>query len=197
MHHMMEKASTVWSKDTGIDRNPADQVEVKRPDDGRDRYLSADELRRLKQALDEKTYRKGTKAINKTFYRLRLIVLIAITTGMRVAEIFGLRWSDVMYNEGLIAVRAKLKGGKMRYVPMLIELASELTRFPIVIGEDRIFPPKAGATGERQRVEGSFEDLLERAEIHEFRFHDLRHTFVHDERRRSLRTRQNPWPLEH
>ena len=178
MHHMMAKASTVWSKETGIDRNPADQVEVRRPDDGRDRYLSADELRRLKQALDEKTYRKGTKAINQTFFRLRLIVLIAVTTGTRAAEIFGLRWSDVMYNEGLIAVRAKLKGGKMRYVPMLIELASELRRFPAVIDEDRIFPPKAGATGERQRVEGSFEDLLERAEIREFRFHDLRHTFA-------------------
>lgn len=26
MHHMMEKASTIWSTDTGIDRNPADQV---------------------------------------------------------------------------------------------------------------------------------------------------------------------------
>ena len=100
MHHMMEKASTVWSKDTGIDRNPADQVEVKRPDDGRDRYLSADELRRLKQALDQKTYRKGTKAINKTFYRLRVIVLIAVTTGMRAAEIFGLRWSDVNVQRG-------------------------------------------------------------------------------------------------
>ena len=55
MHHMMEKASTIWSKETGIDRNPADQVEVRRPDDQRDRYLSEDELRRLKQALDEKT----------------------------------------------------------------------------------------------------------------------------------------------
>jgi hypothetical protein len=30
MHHMMKKAATIWSKDTGIDRNPADQVEVKR-----------------------------------------------------------------------------------------------------------------------------------------------------------------------
>ena len=60
MHHMMEKASTIWSKETGIDRNPADQVEVRRPDDQRDRYLSEDELRRLKQALDEKMYRKGT-----------------------------------------------------------------------------------------------------------------------------------------
>ncbi len=178
MHHMMEKASTIWSKETGIDRNPADQVEVRRPDDQRDRYLSAEELSRLKQALDEKTYRKGTKQLNQTFYRLRLIVLTAITTGMRVAEIFGLKWSDVMYSEGLIAVRAKLKGGKMRYVPMLPELASELRRYPVVIGEDRIFPPKAGATGERQRVEGSFEDLLERAGIDDFRFHDLRHTFA-------------------
>ena len=96
MHHMMEKASVIWSKETGIDRNPADQVEVRRPDDQRDRYLSEEELGRLKQALDERTYRKGTKTINKTFYRLRLIVLIAVTTGMRVAEIFGLGWSDVL-----------------------------------------------------------------------------------------------------
>ena len=178
MHHMMEKAATIWSKETGIDRNPADLVEVKRPDDQRDRYLSEDELRRLKRALDDKTYCKGTKKLNKTFYRLRLIVLIAVTTGMRAAEIFGLCWSDVMYSEGLVAVRAKLKGGKMRYVPMPAELASELRRIPVVIGEDRIFPPKAGATSGRQRVEGSFEDLLERAKIENFRFHDLRHTFA-------------------
>ena len=32
MHHMMEKAASIWSKETGIDRNPADLVEVKRPD---------------------------------------------------------------------------------------------------------------------------------------------------------------------
>src|SRR5215813_1804081 len=178
MHHMMKKAATIWSKETGIDRNPADLVEIRRPDDQRDRYLSLDELRRLKEALDEKVYRKGTNDFNRTFCRLRMIVLIAVTTGMRASEIFGLRWSDVMYDEGLLAVRAKLKGGKMRYVPMPVELAGELRRFPAVIGEDRIFPPKAGATSGRQRVEGSFEDLLERAKIENFRFHDLRHTFA-------------------
>jgi hypothetical protein len=32
VHHMMEKACTIWSKETGIDRNPADQIEVKRPE---------------------------------------------------------------------------------------------------------------------------------------------------------------------
>jgi integrase len=178
MHHMMEKASTIWSRETGIERNPADQVEVRRPDDQRDRYLSEEELKRLKQALDEKMYCKGTKKINRTFYRLRLIVLIAVTTGMRASEIFGLGWRDVMYSEGLLAVRAKLKGGKMRYVPMLPELAGERQRFPAVMGEDRIFPPEPGATSGRQRVEGSFEDLLERAAIEAFRFHDLRHTFA-------------------
>jgi integrase len=178
MHHMMEKASTIWSMETGIDRNPADQVEVKRPNDQRDRYLSAEELVRLKEALDSKIYRKGTKEINQTFYRLRLLVLIAVTTGMRMAEIFALKWSDVLYREELIAVRAMLKSGKMRYVPMPPELAAELKRFPAIIGEDRIFPPKRGARGERQRVEGSFETMLTNARITEFRFHDLRHTFA-------------------
>ena len=189
MHHMMKKAATIWSKESGIDRNPADLVEVRRPDDQRDRYLSEDELRRLKQALDEKTFRKGTKEFNKTFFRLRLIVLIAVTTGMRAAEIFGLLWSDAMFNEGLLAVRAKLKGGKMRYVPMPPELAGELRRFmpkPVIDNvhfiaaneNDRIFPPKQDAASGRQRVEGSFEDLLNRAGIKDFRFHDLRHTFA-------------------
>jgi integrase len=178
MHHMMGKAATIWSKETGIDRNPADEVEVKRPNDQRERYLSVEELRRLKQTLDEKMYRKGMKMINQTYYRLRLIVLIALTTGMRIAEIFGLKWLDLLYGEGLIAVRAKLKGGKIRYVPMPPELAAELRRYPAVLGEDRVFPPKRGAKGERQRVEGSFETVLEMAGIEDFRFHDLRHTFA-------------------
>src|SRR6516164_3936271 len=38
MHHMMEKASTIWSGDTGIERNPADLVEVRRPNDQVERY---------------------------------------------------------------------------------------------------------------------------------------------------------------
>ena len=45
-------------------------------------------------------------------------MLIAVTTGMRVGGDIRLLWTDVMYSEGLLAVRAKLKGGKMRYVPM-------------------------------------------------------------------------------
>src|SRR5262245_39976194 len=134
MHHMMEKAATIWTKDTGIDRNPADQVEIIRPNDERERYLTAQELPALKGSLDEKMYRKGARVINERFYRLRMIVLIAVMTGMRIAEIFALRWSDLLYKEELIAVRSKLKRGKVRYVPMFAELANELRKYPAVIG---------------------------------------------------------------
>jgi integrase len=175
MHHMMEKACTIWSLETGIVRNPADLIEVKRPDDQRERYLSGEELVRLKEALDEKQFQKGLKTLNRTFFRLRMLVLIALTTGMRQAEIFNLCWPDVLYREGLLAVRSKLKGGKMRYVPMPAELAEEMRRYPVTLGSDRVFPPKGKG---RQRVEGSFDDLLERANIEDFRFHDLRHTFA-------------------
>lgn len=178
MHHLMEKASTIWAKLTGLDRNPADQVEVEQVDDSRERYLSEEELLRLKIALDEKLYWKGTKTINKTNLRLRLLVLIAVGTGMRRGEIFLLRWSDIRYSEGLIAVNAKLKKGHQRYVPMPPELAEEIRRYPAVLGEDRILPPEPGATSGRQRADKSFVDLLRRAKIREFRFHDLRHTFA-------------------
>ncbi len=80
MHHLMKKASTIWSEETGLSRNPADLVEVKRPDDSRDRFLSKRELERLKVALDDKIFRQGTQALNQTNCRMRLIVLIAIST---------------------------------------------------------------------------------------------------------------------
>ena len=70
MHHMMARASSIWSKETGLDRNPADLIEVKRPDDQRERYLEATEIVRLKASLDEKMHRKAGKGINETFFRL-------------------------------------------------------------------------------------------------------------------------------
>jgi integrase len=97
---------------------------------------------------------------------------------MRIAEIFGLKWSDLHYREELIAVRAKLKGGKVRYVPMPLELATEFRRYLEVLREERIFPPEPGATRERQRVDKSFDTILGLAGIVDFRFHDLRHTFA-------------------
>jgi integrase len=89
-----------------------------------------------------------------------------------------IEWGDILYGEGLIAVRARLKKGKVRLVPMPPELAEEIRRYPAVMGQDRILPPEPGATSGRQRADKSFHELLERAKIRDFRFHDLRHTFA-------------------
>jgi integrase len=72
----------------------------------------------------------------------------------------------------------RVKGGKIRYVPMTAELASELRKVPATIGQEQLFPPQRAAKGERRRVESSFESLLTLAEVKDFRFHDLRHTFA-------------------
>src|SRR5262249_34294445 len=87
-------------------------------------------------------------------------------------------WSDLRYAEGLITVRAKLKGGRIRYVPMTPLLAAELRKYPVVLGEESIFPAQLDTKGERQRVEHSFATILGLAGISDFRFHDLRHTFA-------------------
>ena len=175
----------MWAKDTGLTRNPADEIEIRRPDDQRDRFLLAEELPRLKKALDGEAFgphggdeSPSARVISWDHYRMRLIVLAALTTGMRQGEIFALYWSDLDCGQGLIAVRSRLKNGKTRYVPMSTELAEEFRRFPQVFGEERIFPPKPGAKSGRQRVDRSFKSALKTAGIENFRFHDLRHTFA-------------------
>jgi hypothetical protein len=52
----------------------------------------------------------------------------------------------VVYEEGLLAERAKLKGGRMRYAPLPPEAAGELKQYPVVISDDHVFPPRKGST---------------------------------------------------
>ena|ERR1700677_3977215 len=69
--------------------------------------------------------------------------LIALATGMKSFGSLRLRWPGVMYGEGLTAVRAKLRGGRMGCVPMTLELTDELKRFPVVISDDQRFAAKS------------------------------------------------------
>jgi integrase len=73
---------------------------------------------------------------------------------MRRGEIFRLEWGDILYSDGLIAVRARLKKGKVRLGPMPPELAGEIRRQIVTIAYESLVW--------RQTTFRAFECVIER-----------------------------------
>jgi integrase len=132
----------------------------------RERYLSGDELGRLFEALDHAD----------TPVMLKDIVLLALTTGARKANIFSMSWSDIDLENGLWVIPAgKSKNKKSMGVPLIPEAIEILKKRKQ--GTESIFVfPSNGKTGHITEIRRSWNKLLERAEITEFVFHDLRRT---------------------
>lgn len=125
---------------------------------GRVRYLTIEEAALL---------------LEKANARLRPVLLTALETGMRKAEILGLRWEDVDYANRSLYVR-KTKNGEPRHVPMSERLAAELKKLPRRVGVPYVFATKKGRPFGDMRT--AFENACLAAGITNFRFHDLRHT---------------------
>lgn len=87
--------------------NPMRLVDKLKEPDGRDRYLTDDELQRLLTAT----------AKGKDPY-LDIVVKLALTTGGRYAEILGLSWSDVSIERETVTFR-KTKNKETRTVALV------------------------------------------------------------------------------
>lgn len=123
-------------------------------DNARIRHLSDDEKVRLLASCKESK--------NKNLYN---IVLIAMKTGMRKGEIQTLTPADIKNNT--IYLKAEnTKTSKGRIIPLnkeLIEIFGRLGSFDFSLN-----------------FREAFERAVAKAEIQDFRFHDLRHTFASD-----------------
>ena len=108
----------------------------------------------------------------------------AIFTGMRMGELYGLRWGDVDLERGLITVRRSYdrdytKSKRVRHVRINKQLSVVLKGW-----RDRcpkgdaglVFPMPDGARRARERPPKGFAATLAAARCHRVRFHDLRHT---------------------
>ena len=96
------------------------------------------------------------------------VVVIALETGMRLGEIVSLKWSEV----DLVTQVARLtdtKIGTGRDVPLSSRAARTLEALPRSL-DGRVFPIGVAA------VKSSFHAAAKRAELDDFRFHDLRHS---------------------
>ncbi len=97
---------------------------------------------------------------------------------MRKGEIFNLKWQDVNFDLKLIHV-SDSKNSEARDIPLNDTCYETLKalREKAEEGQDYIFVnPKTGKPYDD--IKRSFKTALKKAEIEDFTFHDLRHTFA-------------------
>ena len=156
--------------------SPMTKVSKPKVNNERLRHLSADEQTRLLEAAK----------VSANEY-LHTILVLALSTGMRYSEIMTLRWSDVLIEDseeiGLILLE-KTKNGERRGVPLVrnafiaiksMRNAHAESNNVRVDGTVLLFPSE-GDSSRPVEIRKARETTLGRADIRDFRFHDLRHT---------------------
>jgi integrase len=159
LKHMLTKA-VEWGYLKG---SPGKSVRLLKEPPGRLRYLEAEQIERLLDNCDD-----------PQVPYLRPIVTMALHTGMRLGEILGLRWGDIDLKRRLITI-TKTKNNERKTIPINEVLYEELNRLPRHVTSPHLFCHPDGSR--ILRIDRSFHSALKRADIDDFRFHDLRHTF--------------------
>lgn len=162
----LSHALTVAVKEWGwIDNNPMLRVTKPKEPRGRVRFLSDDERGRLLDACKQSD--------NPFLYPA---VVLSLSTGARQQEIMKLRWRDVDLQRGMITLH-DTKNGDRRGLPLVgysLSLVKELGKVRR-LDTDLLFPSHVKPY---QPVDLRFpwKKALKEAGIHDFRWHDLRHS---------------------
>ncbi len=171
--------------------NPIAGVKQRKVDNARVRYLTADEEKRLRDALAKRD--KDAIAARKSGNEWRQqrgkelsspiplhgfadhltpMVLLALATGLRRGELTALVWEDVdLANKLLTARAAAAKSNRSRVVPLNREAVLVLERWKRQQGGNgRLFAV--------QSIKTAWGALMTAASIKALRFHDTRHNFA-------------------
>lgn len=134
--------------------------------------------------------------------QMRLLLWVAVVTGLRQGELLGLKWSDLDWTsrriqvqrqvqrrkgDGLVFCEPKSASGRRVIVlgkstiEKLREYKNNQLKERILLGEkwqdyDLIFPSPIGTPLDPSNVLKAYKDYLKRAGLPTLRFHDLRHS---------------------
>jgi integrase len=135
--------------------------------------------------------------------RLEALYAVAVALGLRQAEILGLRWQDVDFEAGTLAVRRQLQrlNGRLQLVDLKTRQSHRTVAVPASVMEklrahrarqaaeraalgpywrgssdEYVFTSTVGTPLEPRNVVRSFKAVLANAGLPDMRFHDLRHT---------------------
>jgi integrase len=97
---------------------------------------------------------------------------------MRKGELLALKWGDLDFRQRLISVR-KSKSGRARHIGMNIRVIEALQSLPRVLHNSHVFPgQKPGHPMKNGIKHSDWVRYLKQAQIEDFHWHDLRHTFA-------------------
>ena len=142
--------------------NPTDGITLLRENGARTRFLDGHEIGQLLAASSE------------SFHP---ILITALHTGMRRGEILNLKWPDVDFKNRIITVQDS-ESGKKRMLPMDDTLCEALSLLPTRFQRGYVFPSPVKEGQPRYDFKRQFGNAVKQAGLHNFRFHDLRHTFA-------------------
>ncbi|WP_341328805.1 site-specific integrase [Methylotuvimicrobium sp. KM2] len=156
---VLTSAANEWG---WLDDSPMRKVKKGKESRGRVRFLDDVERKRLLDACQ----------VNDWLY---LAVIVSLSTGMRKGELMGLQWQDVNLKEGFIILH-ETKNGERRRVP-ITGLALELLRGHSKVRrlDSQLLFPGVVSPNKPFDLRKAWQAALKRAEIEDFRWHDLRH----------------------
>jgi len=183
-----------WGAGRGLvpeGHNPARKIERYR-EEGRERFLTSDELSRLGDALRlaetdglpwdvDESSPKAKHLVKPESRRARLdpfavaAIRLLILTGARVREILDARWSQVDLERGILFLAESKTGRKPVYLSAAAQ--SVLAALPRVEGNPHVIAGiKDGAP--RADLKKPWEAVRRAAQLEGLRLHDLRHSFA-------------------
>lgn len=146
-----------------VSANPARLVRLRKEDNSRLRFLSAEE------------YRKVSEIINRDHPEHHPSFVVSVSTGMRWGEQFSLTWNQVDFRRRIIHL-SFTKNGSSRNVPLnSIALEALRDQFELVAHkpDSAVFP----LPGKYASCRWWFAPALKEAKIDNYTWHNNRHTF--------------------
>ena len=145
-----------------LHENPCRSISKLREPGPRTRFLDQEETQRL---------------LEPTSTQFRPVLVTALHSGMRRGEILNLQWPDVDMKNRIITVQDS-KSGKKRMIPIDDTLYETLKGLTSRFKKGYVFPSPKFPDKPCYDFKRQFRNAVKAAQIENFRFHDLRHTFA-------------------
>jgi integrase len=142
--------------------NPATRIHFFN-EESRDRFVQPEELPRLFQAIAEEADPS-----------VRAVLVAALLTGARRAEVLSMRWDEVSLTRAEWRI-SHTKAGRPHLLPLPHALVVTLRSLRRVEGSPFVFPGQNGI-GHLQNMKRAWDRIRLTAGIRDVRFHDLRRT---------------------